>query len=538
MFSVACSGSDSSVVDEARRDVLTIATPADPDALLPPLVQTTQGKQVVDLIFDHLAQPGDRLEMVGDSAFRPQLAEGWTWSTDSLSIAFALNPRARWHDGVHVRANDVAFSFALYRDTALASPHQHAFDGIDSVTVADSVTAVAWWSKRHPEQFSQLAFNLAILPQHLLDTVSRSALASSSFASRPVGSGRYKFDRWTPHQELVLSSDGDNYRGAPGISRVIWIVTADPVAANLSVISGQTDVLEQLRGDAFVKVSQSDNIKAVEYGSYDYAYLTFNSVRTIGGQARFFDDRTVRVALTAAIDRRAVVTNALDSIGSVALGPVTRANPSADTNMIQIVFDSARANRMLDSLGWTRDVKSGSRKRAGHDLEFEILVPSTSNTRQRVAVLLQSQLRRVGVATTIASVEPGVFYARMSEGEFDTALNMWHSDPSPSSIAAVWGSPRGKDAGMNFGRYSNSHVDLLLDSASNAFDVAKRVALQRRVHQEIVDDAAAIWLYEPRNFAAVNSRIVSTGMRADAWWANIADWRVARQDAATLASRP
>ena len=177
-------------------------------------------------------------------------------------------------------------------------------------------------------------------------------------------------------------------------------------------------------------------------------------------------------------------------------------------------------------------------ERTGRNLEFELMVPSTSNTRQRVAVLLQSQLSAVGINTTIASVEPGVFYARMSEGQFDTALNMWHADPSPSSIEAVWGSPRGKDAGMNFGRYSNARVDLLLDSASRTFDVAERSSLLRRVHQNVVDDAAAIWLYEPRNFAAVNNRIKPAAMRADAWWANIADWQLAGKNASTLASRP
>ncbi len=525
-------------MDDVRRDVLTIATPADPDALLPPLVQTTQGKQVVDLVFDHLAQPAEQLEMLGDAGFRSQLATSWKWSPDSLSIEFHIDPRARWHDGVSVRANDVSFSFALYTDTILASPHQHAFDGIDSITVRDSLTAVAWWSKRHPEQFAQLAYNLAILPQHLLASLPRATLAQSAFAANPVGSGRYKFDRWTPHRDLVLSSDRNNYRGAPEIGRVIWIVTADPTAANLSVIAGQADVLEQLRGDAFVKVRQSANISAVDYGSFDYAYLTFNSARTVSGKSRYFNDRSVRVALTAAIDRRSVVMNALDSIGSVALGPVTRADPSVDTSMKQIAFDHARANGMLDSLGWLMDPKSGIRRQAGHNLEFEILVPSTSSTRQRVAVLLQSQLRAVGITTTIASVEPGVFYARMSEGNFDTALNMWHADPSPSSIAAVWGTARGKDSGMNFGRYSNAPVDLLLDSASNAFDVASRSALLRRVHQNLVDDAAAIWLYEPRNFAAINRRIMSSAMRADAWWANIADWKLAAGSSPTVASRP
>src|SRR5829696_9011269 len=98
-----------------RRDtapVLVIATPADADALLPPLVATTQGKQTADLLFDNLATLRDSLVTVGDAGFAPQLARRWTWAPDSLSIAFELDPRARWHDGRPVRASDVRFSHA------------------------------------------------------------------------------------------------------------------------------------------------------------------------------------------------------------------------------------------------------------------------------------------------------------------------------------------------------------------------------------------------------------------------------------------
>ncbi|MEO7358809.1 MAG: ABC transporter substrate-binding protein, partial [Gemmatimonadaceae bacterium] len=128
----ACSGGKSVPAAHANANVLTIATPADADALIPQLVQSTQGKQVTDLLFDHLAQPTNHLETVGDAGFAPQLASSWTWAPDSLSISFSVNPAARWHDGQPVRASDVQFSLALYNDAVVASPHASNFVGIDS----------------------------------------------------------------------------------------------------------------------------------------------------------------------------------------------------------------------------------------------------------------------------------------------------------------------------------------------------------------------------------------------------------------------
>ena len=256
---------------------VVIATAADADALVPPLVATTAGKQVVDLLFDHLAAPATApVETVGDAGFRPELARRWTWAADSLSIAFELDPEARWHDGKPVTAPDVRFSFHLFTDPAVASTHARSFEGIDSVTVRDARTAVIWWARRHPEQFFQAAYNLAVMPRHLLDTVPRSQLLASAFAAHPVGSGRYRFERWDRKRQLVLVADGANYRGRPRFDRVIWTVAPDPNTATMAVLAGQADVLEVLRGDAVARVAQVPTLRTVEYGSLDYGYLVFN----------------------------------------------------------------------------------------------------------------------------------------------------------------------------------------------------------------------------------------------------------------------
>lgn len=521
----ACSSREPVARQTSR--VLTIASAADADALIPPLVASTQGKQAVDLLFDMLATPSAPIETVGDRGFRPQLATSWTWSADSLSIAFAINPDARWHDGTPVRARDVRFSYRLYVDPAVASPQASVFDGIDSVSVRDSLTAVVWWRARHPEQFFQVAYNLSIMPAHLLENESRATLAQSAFARHPIGSGRYHFEHWTPRQELVLAADSANYRGAPHFARVLWTVTADPNAATLRVLAGEADVLEAVRGDGYTRAKAAQSLQTISYGSLDYAFLAFNFARTRGPARGLFTDRALRVALSQSINRRSIVGNALDSLGQVALGPFTRSEPLVDSSMRQITFDSAAAARALDSLGWRVDANTGMRSHGGRALRFDVLVPSSSATRQRLAVLLQSEFKRVGVQMDVTPIEPGQFFARLQQGDFDAALNMWRSDPSPRALRQVWGSPRGADVGGNFGRYTSRTFDALLDSASRTFEPIRRRDAYRAAYQQIVDDAPAIWLYEPRNIAVVNRRVVPVGMRADAWWAAIADWRAA-----------
>ena len=117
----------------------------------------------------------------------------------------------------------------------------------------------------------------------------------------------------------------------------------------------------------------------------------------------------------------------------------------------------------------------------------------------------------------------------MAKGKFDAALNVWRTDPSPGGLRQSWGTPRGDDVGANYGRYANATFDAVLDSAASEFAPARRRALYHRAYRMVLDDAPAIWLYEPRNLAAVSRRVQPVGMRADAWWAHLADWKPAGQ---------
>ncbi len=127
---------------------------------MPPVTINAVSAQVEAQLFEKLAEVGMGLNTVGDAGFVPVLATGWTWAPDSLSIAFHIDPKARWHDGAPVTANDVRFTWQLYADSATGSLVRPLILSIDSVTVRDSLTAVVWFSRRTPEQFLDAAWQM------------------------------------------------------------------------------------------------------------------------------------------------------------------------------------------------------------------------------------------------------------------------------------------------------------------------------------------------------------------------------------------
>ncbi len=86
--------------------------------------------------------------------------------------------------------------------------------------------------------------------------------------------------------------------------------------------------------------------------------------------------------------------------------------------------------------------------------------------------------------------------------------------------------------------------DAYVDSAVRQMDPAKSKAYYRKAYVTIIEDAPAIWLYEPLAMAGVAKRVHPAGIRADAWAINLRLWsipaaeRTARDRAGELPPAP
>ncbi len=504
---------------------IVMSSAADADVLFPPLTITVLGKQIGDQIFDNLADIGPALNTVGDAGFTPRLADRWRWSPDSSYVAFHINPNAKWHDGVPVGSNDVRFTFRLVKDTSLASPLASNLDNVDSVTVPDSLTAVAWFHQRTPDEFYKVAAPVVILPEHLLAKTAPAKLQASPFASAPVGSGRFRFATWERGARIVLQADTANYRGRPQADRAIWLVAPDYTAASLRFLNGTADFLDVVRPELVPQAKAKGLNVIVSSGSLDYSYVAF-SLRNASntGPNPVFGDRDTRRALVMAVDKAGIVRNVFDTLGLVAHGPATRILATSDTTL-GIRYDPVAAARTLDSLGWKRG-GDGFRVRGKTPLAFSLMVPTSSATRMKVAVLLQEQWRRAGANVRIEAIELNAFGSRMENRKFDALLNAWHIDPTPSSVREEWASSEIRKGGYNETSYRSPSFDAVIDSAVKEMNPSRSVELYRRAYKILVDDAPAMWLYELRNVQGASKRIEPLGIRPDAWWAKLADWSV------------
>ncbi len=525
---VSCSAGDKPV-GTGPVTTIVISSAAEADILFPPLVHTSQGMQVTDQIFERLADLKDRGSTAGSQDFVPRLAATWEWGRDSLSITFHINPAAKWHDGAPVRAADVAFTFSLYRDSTVYDGAAN-FAAIDSVSTPDSATTVFWFAARSPEQFYTATHDMRILPEHLLVAVARNDLATSPFVRRPIGSGPFRFLRWggEPNVVLELAADTNNYLGRPAVDRVVFSASGDYNAAATKVMNGGADFAEVLH-PAMEELLRNPGVRAVTYPTREYAFIAFNFRERLGGSRPhpILSDRGVRAAIALALNRESLVRTVFDSLANVAFGPFVRSMSTADTTLRQIPFDPMRASYILDSLGWRIPPSGEFRVRGMRRLEFGLLVPNTSQARQRAALLAKAELHKIGVSLVIEDADYPTYAARVAAHDFDTYFGTHLTTPSPAGLRDEWSGRTSAGAGtLNHGYYENRVMTAITDSALGEFNATRRQGYFRRAYQMATDDVAAIWMYEPRQSAAVNARLHIPALSAYAWWSRFREWRV------------
>lgn len=525
---LGCSSKDtSSNTTGTVGGTIIVASLADASDLFPPLVSEQNGRLVQDMVFDRLAEISQDMNTVGDKGFSPRLAKSWTWSPDSLSIAFAIDPRAKWHDGKPVLASDVRYAFKVFMDPKVASPTREVLTSVDSITVKDSLTAVAWFHQRSPEQFYDIVYNLIPIPEHVYGSIAMDQLRTSEAVRTLVGSGRFRFVKWEPKVRIELVADTANYRGRAKLDRVVLTPVADPGAAMTQVLAGAADFMENFPVDQTKTLDSSKIARPLPFTNYSYVFMGMNTHARKDSKAPhpIFGDIRVRRALEMGVDRQGMVHNVFGALARIGHGPFPMTISVADSTIKLPPYDTTAAKALLDSAGWKAG-PDGVRTKNGKKLQFSIVYPSSSLPRRQYSVLLQDQLRKLGAQVDIESPDGPTFLARTNAGDYDAQLAGFNVDPSVSGTKQNWSAKAFPPAGLNSLLYDNPKVDVLLDSAAMLFDPAKAHSAASRAFQGIVDDAPAVFLYDMVLIDAVNRRFNTAPTRPDGWWVNLADWSV------------
>jgi peptide/nickel transport system substrate-binding protein len=487
--------------------MVVVAAVGEPPAVLPPLTYESVGRDVGDLVWERLANLAPGGASIDTAAYRPGLAERWE-RVDSLAWRFHLRPGALWQDGVPVTANDVVFSFSAYADSSIDAIGRMAVAPLQ-VSAPDSATVLIRFPHPSPEQLYDATYHVRVIPEHVWAGIPRGGWEADTAVAHLVGSGPFRVLSWRRGEALMLV-EGSRGRGvkrsAPSAQRidtVLFRFAQDPDAALNLLLSHEADLLEVLMTpDRIARVEADSAFRVERYPSAVYGYIAFN----LAGKNPALRSRDVRRSLATAVNRDAIARNAFGPDAHAPAGPMSALAWVGERGIRTIGFDTTAP----------RPASRVARP------SFDILVPSTSPSRRRIAEALQEGWRRIGVTVTITAVDFPVFQERLAAGRFDSYIGAYLDEPTMRGLAEQWG--RAGFASQNYGHYDNPVVDSLLALAATKGDTAVAGPLYREALSTLNADAPAIFLYTPLNASAFRRDIGNVTIDPYSWLAGLPAW--------------
>jgi peptide/nickel transport system substrate-binding protein len=380
---------------------LTTALYADPGVLNPLAWATIYDLPVINRIYEPLAKTDLDQNIYPGSG----LATGWTHSADNTIWTFNIYDNATWHDGEPVTIDDVFYS----HDVLWSDPDMPRWDWLYEYTTDISVintTAIQFTFSYGPKEIDVLtSIGLEwIMPKHIWEDVTDPATFANN---NPIGCGIWKFEEWAAGDFIRFSRHEDYHLGAPYLTEHIMKITGGTIESSFYQLqTGSLDLLSGQIPPELEALARVDPNLQIWEGLDDWVdYVGMNQRRYPNNIVKF------RQAVSHAINRTKVVENAYWGRGIEAdAGMSLPYGPYYEPNIRQYEYDVAKANAMLDALGWTGgtwDGTEGVRETDnGTKLSFEFMYVSDVEHHINTAFLMQEFMEAIGVELIL---DPQIF---------------------------------------------------------------------------------------------------------------------------------
>ena len=462
---------------------LVLALGGEPSILNPILSSDSASSAVEGPIFSGMIRFNEKLEAV------PDLAESWKVSKNGLVWTFKLKKNVKWHDGAPFTADDVKLTFDSILDPKVNSVRRGDFiiDGKPiRFEVADKYTVRVILPK--PFAPFLISAGMSIIPKHIL---SGKDINTAEFNRRPVGTGPFKFKEWLSGDHVRVTRNDDYYFGAPRLAEMIYRTIPDENSRLIALKTGEIDESDVPPKD-YKAIKSVKGLNVFEYDTLVYTYFGFNL------KSPLFRDKRVRQALAYATDKSQLIGLVLKGLGRAAYCPTSPVSWSYSDDVEKYPYDLAKARALLKEAGFD-----------GKKLEFTVLVNQGNKEREKAAIILQQQWKKLDVTMHIRVMEWSamlkIVNAAKDPKDFDAVIMGWSLGLDPDGWS-IWHSteyPRG----LNFIGYDNPEVDRLLSSGRTTMDRAKRKGIYAKMNRIISQDQPYIFLWYPRSVTAVRDRV-------------------------------
>ena len=514
---------------------LVVSLRGEPKTLNPLIAADARSREVIGVMQADLVHI-NRATQLTESA----LAKSWKISPDGLTYTLVLRQGLRFSDGQPLDADDVIFTFRVYLDENVHAPQRDLLIvGGKPIVVhkVDAHTIVFQLAKTYSVG-ERLFDGLAILPRHLLEKPYQEGKlgqfgALAAARDQWAGLGPFRMKDYVAGQRLVLERNPYYWKSDPKGNRLpyleelVFLFVPNADAQVLKFQSGETDMISQLSAENFSVLSrQQRGYTMTDAGpGLEYNFLFFNlndagdkSSPEMQRKQKWFRDVKFRQAVSAAVDREAIVRLVYQGRGAALWGLVAPGNRRwGNEKLPRPARSLERARMLLQEAGfsWSNgpNRESSLLDSDGKSVEFSILTGSSNADRAKMTALVQDDLKQLGMRVQVVPLESRSLLDRVTQSkEYDACvMGIASFDADPNSDINVWLS----SGGTHLWNPSQAHpatpwegeIDRLFDSQMSARTFDERKKIYDRMQEVMAGQQPMIFLASPNILAGAKNSI-------------------------------
>lgn len=483
------------------------------------------------LVYSGLMRWDPTQGLVNDLASNVQISE------DGKTYTITLRDDAKFHNGDAVLARDVVFTIEAIQNDQYRSPLAVSFSGV-AVSQVDDRTVAFQLNEPFAPFLSTLT--VGILPEDVWTDVSPRNAPLASRNLEPVGSGPYRFSKFSKDKNgnilsYTLERNADYYGEKPLIQTLTFKFYADSEGSVQALSNRNVEGVSFVPTDQETEVAKNHSVVILHPTIPRETVLFFNQEKNAA-----LKDANVRKALALAIDKQAIVDQALGGYGTVIDAPILPGMLGYSPDVAKLTEDTATANNLLDTAGhpWAEGApfrsltKNGTTSGDGsteNELSFTLTTVQSPEF-IKAAQMLVDQMVPIGVRITVETVAPDEFYDKViAPRNYELLLTgeLLGIDPDPYPF---WHSSQAKVGGLNLAGYANRKADALLEDARKLTNADERAAKYKEFQDILAADIPAVFLYQSTYAYAVASKIKNVQIDRIATpadrFANVVEWYI------------
>ena len=443
--------------------------------------------------------------------FAPFFAKSWKATDGGKTWTFHLVSGAKWTDGQPLTSEDAAWTINTdikYAATGAAN-EAGLIAHITKADAPDPTTLVVHYKQAPGNVLGQFQ-QFFILPKHIWSKhTGHKGADLKTFTNAPpvVGSGPFQLIKYQKN-EVALFKKYDSYWGTkPKIDEFGLRQFSNDDAMISALKAHEIDAINVVPATG-IKTLKSAGFDVSQVPGLDQTDFIINAASGKKSHRELLNPK-LREAFDHAVDRKQIIDVVFLGTATAAYTIIPKPTGNwSNPNLKPVTFDLAKANQLLDSLGYKKG-SDGIRVADGHKMSYDVITPTSVPSTTRTFQIMQPDFKKIGVQLKQKSLDATAAFAEMSAPDnkylnFDMALWDWTAliDPDFMLSVVTCGQLGGwSDSGMCDKNYDAMYSQQQLTPDQNA-----RKQLVWKMQKYLYDKRPYIWLANDDSVSAVDSK--------------------------------